>query len=133
MTRRLPALLGAAAFLAVASGCSSDSILNSTSVEFDLRHDDPAGFVACRDIGLALAREDQDDARTFQESAAAAAAGALSAPIRLTVDPPVDPRYLERVGTGSSGVFSVEPAELVAACEQVGFDFTLTEAVTERS
>ena len=128
MTRRLPALLCATALLAGLTACSSDSRLNSTSVAGDFRHDDPPGFIACRDLGLAEAAGGEEDRERLLESAAAAAAAAQSVEIRRTVTPPVDGEDGERVGTGGLGQYTVEEADLHAACEEVGFDFALTSA-----
>ena len=128
MTRRLPALLCATALLAGLAGCSSDSRLNSTSIAGDFRHDDPPGFIACRDLGLAEAAEEDDDRERLLESAAASAAAAQSVEIRRTVTPPVEGDDGERVGTGGLGSYTADEADLHAACEEVGFDFALTSA-----
>ena len=124
-----PAGATAAVALALAAlvGCSSDTARNSTTDSFDLRHDDPAGFVACRDVGLAEMTDDEAERSSLLDAAATLAAAAESGPIRDTVSQSDETEAPRETSAPESGEYTVEPADLRAACEEVGFDFALLE------
>ena len=126
MTRAPRLLCVATAVLALTlSGCSSDSRLSSLSSSFDLRLDDPIGFVACRD--LVNASEGASDERdALLEAVAAAAAQAESAPIRRTVSPSVEDAERERI-SAERGLYTVDTEALLAACRELGFDTRLPD------
>ena len=122
--RRLP-LLGVTALALVLSACSSDSALNSTSRSMDFRHDDPPGFLACRDLGLALGTDDEDERAELIGRVAAEAASAQSPGIRGSVTQPPEGEDGENVSPGDIGEYTVVEADLQTACEEVGFDFAM--------
>ena len=93
-----------------------------TQPSFALNRDDNIGYIACRDGFAAQQAEDGDDRESLLEAAAAYAAAAQTPDIRATVDPPVDPAQLERVGPEDRGEYTVDVDALMAACEDNGFE-----------
>ncbi|MBX9244259.1 hypothetical protein ICW40_05490 [Actinotalea ferrariae] len=122
--RRLRPVIAAATLplLLTLGACSSDNDVNSFSSGFDLAHDDPMGFVACRDL-VAAERADGDERDDLMDAVAASAASSESEPIRSTVDPPVSNADSERIGPDMRGRFTVDADALREGCEQSGFDF----------
>lgn len=121
--RRLRPVIAAASLplLLTLGACSSDNDVNSLSSGFDLAHDDPLGFVACRDV-YAAEELDGEELEVHMEDVAATAASAESEPIRSTVDPPVTNAESERVGPDQRGLYTVDAEALRAGCVEAGFD-----------
>ncbi len=103
------------------AACSPDNDVNSLSSGFDLAHDDPMGFVACRDL-WAAERLDGDERDELMDAVAASAASAESRPIRDTVDPPVTNASSERIGSDQRGEFTVDEDALREGCIEAGFN-----------
>ncbi len=126
MDRRRPRpLLAAAAALPLVltlGACSSDNDVNSLSSGFTLAHDDPIGFVACRDLFAAEAAGDEDERTRLMDVVAASAASAETRSIRSTVDPPVTNADSERIGPDQRGRFTVDADALRTGCAEAGFD-----------
>jgi hypothetical protein len=113
-TRRLTVLWSGALVAGLLAGCTQPS--------FSYNRDDNIGYIACRDAVAAQSMEDGDERDELLESAAAYAAAAQTPSVRATVDPPVDVDQLERVGPEDRGQYTVDVDELIAACEEEGFN-----------
>lgn len=114
LTRRLTAITAGALAAGLLAGCTQPS--------FSFNRDDNIGYLACRDAVAARASDDGAERDDLLETAAANAAAAQTPSIRETVDPPVDEDQLERVGPEDRGLYTVDVDELVAACEEEGFE-----------
>jgi hypothetical protein len=120
-----------AALALMLSACTSHSPLNQVSKPFDLRLDDPMAYTACRDVTRAGATDDEERRTYLLEKAAAQAAAARSAALRHTVVPPVEEQDRERIMV-EPGRYTVDEADLLAACEEVGFDPAVVTEADER-
>lgn len=119
-------VLTAAATLLTLTGCTAEGELSPTSNSMDLRVDDPIGFTACRDVGLAQQKADEAERTRLLDRAAAQAAASTTPALRETVSPPVVVDRREYIDPNPNlGIYSVDEAALRAACEEVGFDFIL--------
>lgn len=127
MASRRVALPLVPALLLGLAGCSSDSELNSASNAFNFRMEDAAGYAACRNLGLAEVVDDQERREQLMLSAAASAAAAVYASIRQAVEPPVQERRRERIGSTSIGEYTADPEQLRAGCEEAGFRFDIID------
>lgn len=114
VSSRLTAISAGALAAGLLAGCTQPS--------FALNRDDNVGFIACRDGFASQQSEDAAQRDRLLESAAAYAASAETPSIRGTVDPPVDEDALERVGPEDRGEYTVDVEELLAACEEAGFE-----------
>jgi hypothetical protein len=114
VSSRLTAIPAAALAAGLLAGCTQPS--------FALNRDDNVGFIACRDGFASQQSDDAAQRDRLLESAAAYAASAETPSIRGTVDPPVDEDALERVGPEDRGEYTVDVEELLAACEEAGFE-----------
>ena len=120
--------VGSAVLALTLAGCSSDSSMPSLSQGFDFRHDDPSGYLACRDLALAELTPDDAKRERLLATAAASAAASQSAVILDTVDPEPPPVSAgERIGTARIGDFTVDPEALHQACEESDFNFTYVD------
>ena len=128
MRRSAHAAVASAAVALVLAGCSSDSDLPSPSRGFDFRHDDPPGYLACRDLALAELTTDDAKRERLLSTAAASAAASQSEVILATVDPEPPPVSAgERIGTARIGDFTVDPDALHQACEDSDFNFSYVD------
>ena len=114
LTRRVIVLSSGALVAGLLAGCTQPS--------FSFNRDDNIGYIACRDGVAAQSMDDGAERDDLLESAAAYAAAAQTPQVRETVDPPVDEDQLERVGPEDRGLYTVDVDELIAACEDAGFN-----------